>query len=308
MSFKVPILFLVFNRPQTTIKVFEKIREIKPSFLYVAADGPRRDKLGEKEICEEVRNIVLSNVDWECEVKTLFRDDNLGCGKAPAEAITWFFQNVEQGIILEDDVLPAVTFFKFCEELLDKYKDNAKIMSIGGSNFTGSLNEGFNESYIFSEYPGNWGWASWRRAWKGYDYNIVAWDLELVKKRFRNRFSKEQYLFFNDIFSVVCNNNVDDIWDYQWWFHRLLNEGIGITPTVNLTKNIGFNAQATHTFIADKEIEHAKLENISFPLVHPIIQLINKKYDYLLAMKYYWKNEPKKVSLFRRAFNKIFRK
>ena len=132
-SKKTAVLFLVFNRPDTTIKVFEKIREAKPSRLYVAADGPREGYSDEKKKVMKVRKIA-TNVDWPCEVKTLFRDKNLGCKKGVGTAIKWFFEHEEQGIILEDDCLPDPSFFRFCEELLEEYRHNTKIMLVSGQN------------------------------------------------------------------------------------------------------------------------------------------------------------------------------
>ena len=158
-----PILFLVFNRPDTTSKVFQRIREIQPLKLFIAADGPRPEKEGEKEKCETVKRSVLENIDWPCEVKTLFRNNNLGCGKAVSNAITWFFQNVEEGIILEDDILPDKSFFNFCKDLLEKYRYDERIKVIGGSNI--HKKAGIKDSYYFSSICRIWGWASWRRVW-----------------------------------------------------------------------------------------------------------------------------------------------
>lgn len=284
-----PVLLLIFNRPDTTQKVFEAIREAKPKQLFIAADGPRGGKEGEAEKCETARKIA-TNVDWDCTVKTLFRNENKGCGHAPAEAITWFFENVEQGIILEDDILPSLSFFTFCEELLEKYKYDNTIVSIGGSNFL-SASFSTSDSYIFSDYSGSWGWASWRRAWQGYDYNISSWTDKKNKELLQTKMLPEQFLFLENIFNTVCNKNVPDIWDYQWWYHRLLSGGFGIIPSVNLIKNIGFNENATHTFTVNREIKNAVPEQITFPLIHPA-QLVNKEYDKELSKKYYSLNAP----------------
>lgn len=295
MLFNTPVLFLIFNRPDTTKQVFEKIREIKPKYLYVAADGPRSDKLEEGDLCEATRNIVLKNIDWDCELKTLFRNENLGCGKAVSTAITWFFDHVEQGIILEDDTLPDVSFFKFCEEMLIKYKDNTQITSIGGTNFF-TENLKLKESYFFTEHGGIWGWASWRRAWHDYDLSMSEWKDQKVVDSFKNRYSKLEYDFFEKIFNSVGNI---DTWDYQWWFYRLLKRGIDIVPNKNLVKNIGFNENATHTKSKDETISNMKHYEMDFPLVHPENIATNKIYVKLLGERYYWgiekRNDKKNV-------------
>ncbi|HMG83788.1 MAG TPA: hypothetical protein VK559_12180 [Ferruginibacter sp.] len=283
-----PVLLLIFNRPDTTQKVFEAIRQAKPAQLFIAADGPRDNNESDIEKCAQARKIATT-VDWDCEVKTFFRNENRGCGHAPAEAISWFFEHVEQGIILEDDILPSQSFFTFCEELLEKYKHDTTIMSIGGSNFL-STSFQVKDSYIFSDYSGSWGWASWRRAWQGYDHNISSWTDKKNKEYLQQKFLPEQFLLLENIFNRVCNKNVADIWDFQWWYRRLLSGGFGIIPVVNLTKNIGFDAQATHTFTIGTEIKNAPLEQIIFPLVHPAQQLVNKEYDRLLSKKYYWQD------------------
>jgi len=171
---RTPVLFLVFNRLDTTKKVFQVIKKAKPPRLYIAADGPRETKEGEAERVKAVRDYVMSNMDWECEVKTLFREKNLGCGKAVSEAITWFFENEEMGIILEDDCLPTQSFFWFCEELLIRYKHEEKIMQINGSSFLPNID--IKESYFFSKYNHIWGWASWRRAWKHFHMQYPNWE------------------------------------------------------------------------------------------------------------------------------------
>ena len=158
-----PVLFLIFNRPELTEKVFQKIQDAQPKYLFVAADGPRDNKYGEKDLCEKTRAVVLENITWECEVKTLFRTENLGCRTAVSSAINWFFENVEEGIILEDDTVPDNSFFSYCQALLEKYRNHEQIMMITGDNFQDGIKRG-NGSYYFSRYVHIWGWASWRRA------------------------------------------------------------------------------------------------------------------------------------------------
>ena len=152
-----PVLFLVFNRPETTRQVFEAIRTAKPPRLYIAADGPRLEREGERASCEEVRKIALE-VDWECDVNTLFRVENLGCKRGPSEGISWFFEHEDEGIILEDDCLPDQSFFSFCEELLERYRNDTRIMAISGNNFQHGRKR-TEYSYYFSRYFHGWGWT-----------------------------------------------------------------------------------------------------------------------------------------------------
>lgn len=240
--YSTPILFLVFNRPNTTSRVFEQIKKIKPAYLYVAADGPRKENLGEKEVCDEVRKIVLSGIDWECEVKTLFHNENLGCGKAPAEAISWFFNHVNEGIILEDDTLPTNSFFQFCEEMLIRFREVDQIMHVSGNNFQFS-NIG-SESYYLSKLPHSWGWATWKRAWEKYDFELRDFNEGQINNYFNNPGIDE---YWHHIFRSTKMNLYNHVWDYQWFFANFKNNGFSVIPQKNLVSNIGFGAQSTHT-------------------------------------------------------------
>lgn len=270
-----PVLFLIFNRPDTTKQVFETIRKARPKQLFIAADGPRLNKPGEKEKVQTTREIV-SNVDWDCDVKTLFRDKNLGCKIAPCSAIDWFFENVEEGIILEDDCLPDQSFFRFCEELLEKYRDDMRIGQICGFNPL-IKSDIQNESYLFSKFGPTWGWASWRRAWNKYDVTILSWDE--IKKRNIVSFITDSYLekkWRIDIFNEIYNNKMD-AWDYQWSFAKLINSFLSIIPSKNLIKNIGFGEEATHTKgkIDEKLLTSFEINTI----IHPKFVMRNKLYE-----------------------------
>jgi hypothetical protein len=267
--FTTPVLFLVFNRPEPTKKVFEQIRKIQPASLYIAADGPRPDKPGEDKICAEVKNIILSNIDWDCEVKTLFREHNMGCGKAVSEAITWFFEDVEEGIILEDDCLPDLSFFSFCENLLKKYADDERIFIITGTNLSVELRN-LKSSYVFSNYAGIWGWATWKRAWNKYDYAMENWEQEsnqlIVSRFFEN---KNELEFYREKFANTFLNIDVTTWDYQWFYTRIIHGALGIIPAKNLISNIGFADTATHTFDPFAKEANLKTFKISKNLIHP---------------------------------------
>jgi len=244
-----PILFLIFNRPDHTKQIFNLIRSLAPKKLYLASDGPRMNHIGDIEKVSKVRHIAL-NIDWDCEVKSMFRDSNLGCKYAVSSAISWFFEHEEHGIILEDDVLPDPSFFYYCQDLLNKYKDDTKVWGICGTNFQNGISRG-KASYYFSQYPDIWGWATWRRAWKHYDVEIRNW------KNIRNSIFwselfpiKAERRYWSNIFDKVYSGNVDT-WDYQWNACVFFNRGLFAVPNVNLVTNIGYGVDATHTLQPD---------------------------------------------------------
>jgi hypothetical protein len=266
-SLKSPVLFLVFNRPDTTKRVFEAIRQAQPSQLFVAADGPRENNPGEVERCKEARGIVQDGIDWDCEVKTLLRDKNMGCKVAVSSAIDWFFGQVKEGIILEDDCLPHPTFFGFCEELLDKYRDDERIGQISGDNFQFGRNRR-KYSYYFSRYAHVWGWATWRRVWKNYDVDMKLWpeirDDGWLQGWLGNKNLAE---YWTRIFEDVYQGKIDT-WDYQWGFTCWSQNCLTVLPSVNLISNIGFSKDATHTTYENDKSAGIPAEAMKFPLVH----------------------------------------
>lgn len=265
-----PVLFIIFSRPETTRLTFEAIRQAKPSRLFVAADGPRANRPGEAEKCAETRAII-SGVDWDCEVKTLFRDHNLGCGRGPADAIHWFFSHVEDGIILEDDILPSQDFFRFCGEMLQRYRDDVRVMQVGGINWLAKHPTTHGYSYRFSRFCETWGWATWRRAWKLYDFEIKSYGEVREGDYFGNCFgSVFQEDHFRRIFdSTYGHTNEIDWWDYQWEYAMRVNAGLSIIPNKNLIRNIGLGQGATHTTHTEGRGADLKHEPLSFPLKHP---------------------------------------
>lgn len=284
--FNTPILFIVFNRPDCTQKVFNVIKEMKPRYLFISADGPRTGHESDKEKCEQVKQIIENGIDWDCEIKTLFRKENLGCGKAVSSAITWFFENIEQGIILEDDCLPDKSFFRFCEELLEKYKYDTKVSHISGFNFMSKKELANEASYFFSQYAAIWGWASWRRAWKDYDFYITTWKLKSFKQKIYNRFSFFQMLSIRDSFDAMYNQKMDT-WDFQWWYLCLVTDTVGVVPTVNLIQNIGFNTDATHTHEFNEEISILEAGEILFPLIHNNLKAVKQEYDNVMFCRFH---------------------
>jgi hypothetical protein len=278
-----PILFLLFNRPDLTERVFNAIRDAKPRQLFIAGDGPRKDRYGEEELCERARRVVLNNIDWPCEVHTLLRESNVGCKIAVSNAVTWFFGQVEEGIILEDDCLPHPSFFSFCEELLLKYRDDPSIFHISGDCF---LRRELSDSYYFTKYPHIWGWATWRRAWLLYDVRLEKWEkLKGTNFLYEKLKDRKEVEYWFEVFNSVLANEIDT-WDHQWTFAAWYNNGLSIAPTVNLISNIGFSESATHTKTPNKLVSGLSTSKINITR-HPINRSINKYADKYIKEKIY---------------------
>ena len=261
-----PVAFIIFNRPDTTARVFEEIRRARPAKLLVVADGPRPDRPGEAEKVAAARAII-EQVDWPCEVLKNYSDINLGCRRRVSSGLDWVFQTVEEAIILEDDCLPHPTFFRFCEELLEKYRNDERVMNINGSNYQFGRKCG-EASYYFSRYTHIWGWASWRRAWQYYDVDIKNWENSKNKNEYLHVFScRAERRFWRTMLDKVASGKIDT-WDFQWAFACLVRRALVIAPNVNLISNIGFGPGATHTtgVSIDANMPTAAME---LPLVHP---------------------------------------
>lgn len=262
-SFDIPILVLIFNREEKTRKVLERLKEIRPKQLFVSADGPRKDKDGEDEKCRLTR-AVFKEVDWDCEIHELFRDENLGCKKAVYGGITWFFEQVEKGIILEDDCVPDPSFFPFCDELLERYKDNHQITHITAHNPLGNME--MESSYFYSNQVLVWGWATWKRAWKTIDINMEQLPQILEGDGMKD------YLSYIPAQKYIINkwqesqNGTLDSWAYPWAFSSFIQNGLAIIPKTNLIHNIGFDGEATNTNHHKPTLIESSL---SFPLKHP---------------------------------------
>lgn len=265
-SFDVPILFIVFNRPDTTRLVFEEIKKIRPTQVYIAGDAAREHKTGENEAVEQVREFLRVSIDWPCDVKTLYHEQNVGCRKAVSSAVTWFFEHVDEGIILEDDCVPDQTFFSFCKTMLETYRNDERIMHIGGSNFQQGKKRG-DASYYFSRYNHIWGWATWRRAWNQYDVDMKDYPEFVESQKIKTIWPKKsiQNIWLKK-FESVYDKKIDT-WDYQWTYAIWKHDGICILPNQNLVSNIGFGSGATHT--KRKDI-YADMPRASMPtIVHP---------------------------------------
>jgi len=262
-----PVLFLIFNRPDTTQRVFNEIRRAQPAQLFIAADGPRDNRPDDIENCKKTREII-HHVDWDCKVSTLFRDNNLGCKLAVSSAIDWFFSQVDEGIILEDDCVPDQSFFPFCQELLERYRNDERVMIISGDNFQfGKRRTEF--SYYFSRFPHLWGWASWKRAWHYYDVEMKLWpiihDGDWLMDIFNDR---DAVRYWNHILEAAYNDKIDT-WDYQWSFSCWIQGMLCILPNTNLVSNIGFGQDASHTHNMRNPFAYMSVTPMQFPLNHP---------------------------------------
>jgi len=300
--FKTPILFIVFNRPVTTIKVFEEIKAIKPLYLYIAADGPRNDRQNDLENCQKVKEII-SQIDWHCEIKTKFNEFNLGCGLAVSSAITWFFNHVDNGIILEDDCVPHKDFFYFCEEMLYRYESNINITSIAGSCFQKHTNLK-DYSYYFSVHNKIWGWATWKRTWDYYDLKLSNITSDEFHKMIMSNFKqKKERKYWLKVFETTKAGLIDT-WDFQFMFLQWKLNGLTITPNVNLIKNIGFDNDATHTRWGAKNINFTRETHPILPLKHPLVIQRDIKADEYYFKKYI-QHKPRIIVKIIRNINKI---
>lgn len=259
-----PVLFIVFNRIDTASKVFEAIRKAQPQKLYIACDGPRSYKKGEDFACQQTRSLA-EQVDWPCSVKTMFLEENLGPSLGPYTFIKWFFEQEEQGIILEHDCLPHPDFFPYCEELLDKYRDNPRIGAISGPNFIPNSNSQY--SYSFTIYNHIWGWATWRRTIDRYTLDLSSISRERLNSMLCKNFKTfKERAYWRTIFKQICNKEIPT-WDYYLTFCLWFNELLSISPSKNLVSNIGFGEGAVNTTDIDSPLANRKADPI-LPLSH----------------------------------------
>jgi hypothetical protein len=279
---KAAVALLIFNRPDLTARVFAAIREARPPVLLVVADGPRETHAGDAVLCLEARRIV-ERVDWPCEVVRNYSESNLGCRRRVSTGLDWVFSMVEEAVILEDDCQPAFSFFRFCEELLQRYRYDERVLHVGGSNFLFGARPR-SESYYFSQYPQIWGWASWRRAWRHYDVELTAWKNagEQSRDAFLLRFDHtRERAYWRHALEATAAGEIDT-WDYQWIFTCMRMNGLAVVLVRNLISNNGFCAQAMHTR-GESPLARAHTEDVQFPLTHQISIERDRSADQLTA-------------------------
>jgi hypothetical protein len=266
---KVPVLFLLFNRPELTRKTFQSIRAYQPERLYIAADGPRDGNDSDAVNCTATRELVLSQIDWECDVHTLFREKNMGCGRGVSEGISWMLDQEEFGIVLEDDCVPCLDFFRFCEVLLPEYKDNDKIAQINGFDplFSGQQ----SNTYFFTAYPSIWGWALWHRSWQHMDLYMTQWPS--VRKHVFRKFpfieASIHYLLWDKAYKKLKSGIKPDNWDFQWSLRVFMDDKLCINPYSNLVLNTGFGEDSMHCNKSKDPFKSVRYGEIDFPLRHP---------------------------------------
>ena len=299
---KTPVALLIFNRPDTTEKVFEAVRKARPPKLLVVADGPREDRLGESEKCATART-VIERVDWPCEVLKNYSEANLGCKQRITSGLDWVFSQVEEAIILEDDCLPHPDFFSFCEELLARYRDDERVMMIGGTNYLLDKLD-IAESYCFSRYFAIWGWATWRRAWSKYD--IAMKDGEQFKgdEQLKSFYSQKFMVDYVTSMFDLAYQNLIDTWDIQWFYACLFSNGLSVVPRVNLISNIGLigthtSKDTTNNFLSTFDIETERMR-------HPQRVFPNYVYDNTFFQDRIKKSGRSKRYHLRSAFRKCF--
>jgi hypothetical protein len=269
-----PVLFIAFNRPNTTSIVFEAIRKEKPTKLYIALDAPREGNVTDEVKHSEVKKIV-DVVDWPCEVHRLYQTKNLGCSLGPRAAFQWFFSLEKEGIILEDDCVPNSSFFSFATEMLERYRDNKKVLSINGSNFGFELNNG--DSYFFSRYMNMWGWATWANRANEIDYSLASWKevknpLTFLHNKLSGHFLDidiNWYKYWQHKFDLTVSGKNVTWWDWQWIYHQIKNKKMTIVPAQNLVTNIGFNADGTHTLEDTNPAANIPSKQLPSLLIHP---------------------------------------
>ena len=317
MGFKTPILLIIWRRPITTNKVIDAIRKFNPERIYVHCDGPRKNSKNDINEVEETRKLIEDKIDWPCKITKLYRKKNKGLYEGGSSAISWFFEQVEEGIILEDDTVPGPEFLPYCEELLSKYRYDTRIWCISGNNFQKGKWHG-NASYYFSKHVGVWGWATWRRCWKKFDLEIKNWpDIkksDLLKSILEDPIERK---YWSSMWEKTYDNPRHfNTWDLQWVYCCLINSGLTIVPNRNLVRNIGYGKDATHTLIENKS---TLTDKVLGDLKHPEFIIKNNyadrfQFDYLhegrekRSIFYFILNIPKKIYVFFLARRLMFQK
>ncbi len=277
--YQIPVLLIIFNRTEKALQTLEAIRKVRPRQIFIAADGPRND--AEKQITEKTRQSVVSAIDWDCEVKTLFQDRNLGCGPGVYTAVSWFFDNVEKGIVLEDDCVADPTFFQFAQEMLEKYENDERVGTICGYHDLDM--PGYPYSWFFSRFGAAWGWASWRRAWKNMDLTMSWRDTPAKESVIANNGYHGKIKEHWDYELRCIDNGYVSAWDWQWYFTLAAQNQLCIRPKTCLISNVGNDDEATHQMWSSIKNNVVPLK---FPLVAPPVMAPWEEFDRKLGRQY----------------------
>ena len=306
-KFKTPILIIAWKRPKQTKELIQKIKKINPDNLYIACDGPKNQNTLDDNKVKKTKELLLGSFEEVRQKKYFFSNKNQGCKLGVSNAINWFFENEKEGIILEDDCIPHLDFFSFCQEMLETYRNDERIWSITGHNQQNNIQRG-SGTYYFSKYPRSWGWATWKRCWVKYDRDITDWPNIKSKGILKNKLKNQREInFWEKILDSIYYYNLPNTWDYQWTLSSFLNSGLTIVPNKNLIKNIGFDEDATHTFMSDSntfiEIDLEKNNDI-FPTIHPDYFVINKEADKIVdILEYSGGNKLSKLFIIKKLTN-----
>lgn len=276
--YNIPILLVFFNREDVVMRTFSMIREAQPAKLYLACDGAREGREGEKQLVDNLREKILSQVDWDCEVKTRFLDKNVGCSLGVSTAVDWLFENEEVGIVLEDDCLAQKSFFPFVEEMLERYKNDERIGLIAGYNPVDEKHR-ISESYCFSKYKSTWGWATWRRVWKNMDLNMSWRDTDAAESIIKNMGYEGVDVRYWKYRLKAIDAQFVSAWDWQFFFSQAAQNQLTVYPKVSLISNIGFGEGATHTSFNSNADEYLTSKELEFPLQHPKYVVPDYKFD-----------------------------
>lgn len=264
-NLQVPVVFCTFNRLDTTKRVFEKIREAKPPKLYLISDCARNNRIGEDGKVSAVRKYIETHIDWTCDVKKNYAEKNMGCGRRISSGLSWVFEQEEQAIILEDDCVPDSTFFRYCQELLEYYKDDDRIMMINGNNPMSSCYH-VQEDYFFSKVPFVWGWATWKRAWNQYDFDLKSWPVAKKDPVWHRIFPLRAYWVYMAEFDALYRHAFN-VWGYQLMYAIIYQDKLAIAPSESHVFNIGFDEEATNTKSGFKWMRQ-DITPVRFPIKH----------------------------------------
>lgn len=280
-EFDVPVAIFNFNRPELTRRVFDVVRQIRPARMLIIADGPRASNPEDINLCAEVRSI-FDEIDWSCEVSRNYSNTNMGSFRRNSTGLEWVFENVEEAIILEDDCLPELSFFPYCKELLERYRDEARVGVISGNSFVQiDINEENASSYMFSSYALTWGWATWKRVWKQVDLTMEWWSAESGASMLSTLFPRaDEWQYWHRIFQEIDNGKRKNAWDYQLILSQFRHSQLCAIPEVNLVSNIGHGEGATHCKDTSSPLASIGTEELRFPLIHPEIVSRSNLLDY----------------------------
>ena len=293
MRCQVPVLFLVFNRPRQTREVLARLQQARPPRLYIHSDGPRPDRADEALKVEEVRAVIDKGVDWECEIKTIYRTENQGLRNGVYQAISWFFEHESSGIILEDDCVPDLSFFPFCEEILERYCDDEQVMHIGCSNLIDETTSELHESYLFTRFSFVWGWAGWRRAWEKMLPDLEGLERFEQEHKIRSLVADEKAQeYMLDKFRVT-HRRENNSWAYAWFYSILKNNGLCVVPKINLVQNVGVGEEGATNTRGRNTAAIRKAGTLPFPLVHPE----SKAIDPILEQRFFYATQKQQIRL-----------